>query len=790
MIGVVCAAHAVAADQDAAEGPPANTGATVEEIVVTAQRREEKLSRTPISITAFSQKTMDDLHVENFSDLATVTPGLVIPPSGGHDQDDSDVAIRGIFSGGNAPTTQFYIDETPVAIRTLPGAGPSSSPHPLIFDLERVEVLRGPQGTLFGSSAMGGAIRYITPQPSLTTTSGLAKAEFGYTDGGTPSYEVGAAYGAPLVTGVAGFRVSAWYQSTGGWIDREDPYTGDIVKHNANASDSYVVRPAFTWAPLDGLTITPAVFIQHMHSADPATYWVSGLPNPERSGEYASGAIPEPLTDDMRVYSLALKYDFAKVRFQSDTSYLDRSQQAIDDFTHAAEYIYSGYTTPFVPNVPPSFHDWFADSTFTHAWQQQLRLSSQDDPDSRVSWVGGLYYRHAFQGVEQCLPGSLDPLTQAIAGQNSLEFTGFPNYTLPNGQTCNAYTNFKTVDTSAAAFGEATVRIVGGLKANIGVRVDHTEVKDQRQISAGPLNGLTYAYQLLPDEVATPVTPRAGLSYQIDENDMVYASAAKGYRPGGGNGATSIGNPLCTSSLDALGLTVVPSTFGSDSLWSYEVGAKGSLLDRRLAFEASGFLIHWDNIQTSVFLPSCSEGFTANRGKAVSRGFDLQLSGVIGEHLKAGASVGYTDAFYPNAAYGAPSGGATPLLNAAGDKLPNVLPWTVAANVEYSHDISPLWSGGQSYLRLDYRWLSAANAINPNQANFDPETDPYQNPSYGILNIRLGVIHEGLDLSAYVNNAANSDPRLHYTHDSFGDPLFYAAAIRPRTVGLTAFYRF
>src|ERR1700736_4461358 len=130
---------------------------------------------------------MDDFHIQTFSALASIGPGLIVSPPTAGAQDSSDVAIRGIFSGGNAPTTQFYIDETPVAIRTLPGAGPSSSPRPLIFDLDRVEVLRGPQGTLFGSSAMGGAIRYITSQPNLERASGYAKVEGSYTERGDPS---------------------------------------------------------------------------------------------------------------------------------------------------------------------------------------------------------------------------------------------------------------------------------------------------------------------------------------------------------------------------------------------------------------------------------------------------------------------------------------------------------------------------------------------------------------------------------------------------------------------------
>ena len=252
----------------------------------------------------------------------------------------------------------------------------------------------------------------------------------------------------------------------------------------------------------------------------------------------------------------------------------------------------------------------------------------------------------------------------------------------------------------------------------------------------------------------------------------------------------AIGNPQCTPSLMALGLSTVPASYSSDSLWSYEIGAKDTLFNRRLAIEASAFVIDWSNIQTSVNLPSCAQMFTANRGKAMSRGFDLQVTALITDGLKLGATVGYTDAYYPDAAFGAPAGGVTPLLNAAGDKLANVLPWTAAARVEYSRDISPLWGHARSYIRVDYRWLSAANAINPATAGYDPEVSPYQNQAYGMLNLRLGVVHEGFDVSVYVSDATQSDPLLGYAHDVIGDPMFYGTAIRPLTGGFTGYYRF
>jgi outer membrane receptor protein involved in Fe transport len=736
---------------------------------------------------------MDEMHIQSFADLATIVPGLDSPPPAAVAQGGYDVAIRGIFSGGNAPTTALYIDETPIAIRQLGGAGPSGSFHPDIFDLDRVEVLRGPQGTLFGSSAMGGAIRFITPEPSVTQSSFYTKGEVQFTDRGAPSYAIGVAYGAPIVEGLAGFRLSGWYHSDGGFVDIEDPFTGRITNRNANASSAYTFRPAFTVIPVDGLTITPAVFIQHQHSDEPAEYWLTLLPNPQ-PGKPTSGAqLVQPLWDNITIPSLAVKYEFLGMTLQSDTSYLDRSFHNFDDATRILDYVFSG--SPFPAGVPPSFTINAEQRGGTAAWQQELRLSSPAS-GSRLHWVLGAYYRKAKETLSQLIFPDLSPLTQAIAGQTSDQYFGVPNYVL-NGQVLDSYTNFTATDQQKAIFGELALDVTSRLKATVGVRFEHSVVKDQREVVAGPVNGVAYSNIVLPDQVQNPITPRFGLTYQYTDHDMVYATAAKGYRAGGGNSATSLGNSLCTPSLSALGLSSVPNSFNGDSVWSYEVGAKDTLLDGRLALQTSAFYIKWSDIQTLVNLPSCNENFTTNRGNAVSRGFDLQIAAVPIPSLKLSATVGYTDAYYPNAAYGAPpaSGGPPPLLNGAGDKLSNVLPWTAAAHAEYTLNIGSLWAGARSYIRADYRWLDAMPKGDPNVTGYDPATgttsaNAYANPSYQLLNIRLGVQHEGMDLSVFVNNVTNANPRLSYTHIAPGDPLFYATALRPLTAGLTLVYRY
>jgi iron complex outermembrane receptor protein len=756
------------------------------EITVTAQRRSENIEKVPLSMTALSNNMLEDLHIENFSDLSSLVPGLTLSTPGGSYQSENDIAIRGIFSGGNSPTTAVYIDETPITIRRIDLAAISGSPEPDIFDLDRIEVLRGPQGTLFGSSAMGGAIRFITPQPSLNESSGFAKAEYSYTDRGDPSYGVGLAYGMPIVQDVVGFRVSGWYHVDGGFVDIENPYNGDTVKRNSNTALTYVFRPALTVSPLDGLTITAAAFVQHHHTDAPNTYWATLLPNLESGAHVNGDLLPQPANDHLGVYSLSVKYDMSFAIFQSDTSFLDRQYKDDDDWTHWYPAIFGG--GPF--SIPKGqFSSYETNLISTRAWQQEFRLTSRDS-GSRFGWVAGLFYRHAKQISSQPITSDLTPMTQALFGLTSLEYFGVPNF-IYNGQVLNSYTFFSTLDESKAVFGEINYELLAGLKLNVGVRYEHAVVRDQRQINAGPLLGLTFSDETAPDQVQNPITPRAGLTYQYTDRDMAYITASKGYRSGGSNAADATQNALCLPAAQGYGLSSVPTSYDADSLWSYELGAKDSFFDRRLVTQASVYYVNWTNIQTPLSLNSCAETITVNRGKAISRGFDFQVQALPFEGMKVLANVGYTDAFYPYAAYGGlQDSGLRPLLNAAGDKLREVVPWSASIDAEYSHPIGAIWDSARAYIRADYRWLDSPTKGNPETANYDPDVDPYPNPAYGILNLRLGVVHEGLDISLFVDNATNSDPRLGYSHVVPGDPLYQAQALRPLAFGVTTRYRF
>ena len=272
-------ARSVAEPADAS-AKPANEGLT--EIIVTAQRRDERLQDVPISVSVYNQATMDVQGTRNVTDIARLTPGVTFTPGAiNNNADSSDIAIRGIDSTAGAATTGIYIDDTPIQSRHLSFG--TFNAYPYLFDIDRVEVLRGPQGTLFGSGSEGGTIRFITPEPGLEHYSMYARSEAAYTEHGDPVEEIGLAGGGPIVNDSLGFRASVSFRHEGGYVDRVDWQTGQVSDRNANANTTKTARLALKWAVTDDLTVTPSVYYQSRHIDDTSSWWViqPGTPPPD-----------------------------------------------------------------------------------------------------------------------------------------------------------------------------------------------------------------------------------------------------------------------------------------------------------------------------------------------------------------------------------------------------------------------------------------------------------------------------------------------------------------------------
>src|SRR5262245_30715068 len=228
---------------------------TLEEVVVTARKREEPAKSVPISVAVWTQEAMEVSGIKSMTEIAALTPGVELDVNTGIGDWFTNIIIRGV-AGTHGATTGIFLDDTRVP--TVRGDTYLRS-FPFVFDLGRVEVLRGPQGTLLGEGTEGGAVRFITNQPSVDTFTGLAPTGFSTTKDGEPSYEAGAAAGGPLIPDVLGFRASGWYRSDGGYVDRVDPHTGAIVDPNANRSTIQTARGALLWAPTDSLHVTPSI---------------------------------------------------------------------------------------------------------------------------------------------------------------------------------------------------------------------------------------------------------------------------------------------------------------------------------------------------------------------------------------------------------------------------------------------------------------------------------------------------------------------------------------------------
>ena len=233
----------------------------VDEIVVTATRQSESISKVPVSVTALNSASLEVQGIKSMDDLTRVVPGVSFDKGLGP---VTNISIRGIASQSGASTTGVYINDTPIQSRIMGQGGTYSNAYPVLFDLDRVEVLRGPQGTLFGAGSQGGTVRFITPEPSLTDTHAVAQTELSEIQGGDQSYEAGLAVGTPIVTDMLGTRVSAYFRRDGGYIDRIDPLTGEMLDRNSNWQNSTALRGAITYAPMEGVHITPAIFYQRL----------------------------------------------------------------------------------------------------------------------------------------------------------------------------------------------------------------------------------------------------------------------------------------------------------------------------------------------------------------------------------------------------------------------------------------------------------------------------------------------------------------------------------------------
>lgn len=755
------------------------------DIIVTATRTNERLSRVPISVAAFSQERMDRLGLKDFTSIARQTPGVRIT------EPLNNISVRGIASSAGASTTGVYLDDTPIQIRSF-GIGAANT-LPAVFDLERVEVLRGPQGTLFGAGSEGGTVRFITPRPSLDKYSAYGRSELAFTESGDPTFEAGVAVGGPIVQDVLGFRASGWFRREGGWVDRIDYHDGSTRDKNSNWENTTLLRGALTWQPAEGLTITPSLTYQKRYSNDTDSFWEYWSDPSE--GEFKNGN-PMQLFDRDRYFLPVLKaqLDTGAVSIISNTSYFNRNQTrfydaAIYDLSYVQQQ-----TDSFVPGVEgplllPSgpawdrfgIYDYKSTGEITNRqrnWTQEMRLQS-NTPGSNLSWVVGFFYQHNKQrNVEAMTSLQVDELYR-----NTMDCDFFVCWNgAPEGEGLLDGRYQWIGDTTItekqyAAFGEFTLTVAEKLRLTAGARYAKNEFKFNSR-SAYP----GYDANATGSTSEKPFTPKFSAAYQMTPEHMVYTTVSKGYRIGGANAPLS---PGCLAAIQGLGLPGLPQNIKSDSVWSYELGTKGRM-GSGLRYEASVYQIDWKDIQQRNYLQECGLAYTDNNGKARVRGFDLQGSARLADFFTLEFAVGYTDAKYSVNAYRSPAPGS-PLAVQKGDALDGVVPWTVVIGGTTDFEVG----GHPSYARFNYEYGSRQRDTpvqNSNSAQYDARIPVI--PATHLVRVRAGMTLDGFDVSLFCDNLLNAHPKLSRSHSDRYTDLFTNSSFRPRTMGVTGTYRY
>jgi iron complex outermembrane recepter protein len=741
------------------------------DIIVTANKREERISTVPSSIVALSNDALNDSEVKSITDLANLVPGIEFYGNAGYGSGTlSAITIRGIYSLVGASPTGIYVDDTPIQGR-LNSLSFFGNAYPVSFDVERVEVDRGPQGTLFGAGAEGGALRFVNPTPSLTSTQGFIHSEIAYTQDGSPSYELGAALSAPIIDNELGYHIGLWSREDGGYIDRIDPFNGSVVKSDANSAQSFAVKASLLYVPFDGLKITPSIDAQSIHNQDAQAYYLADS-NPS-SGQFVSGRLLEqPNTDYFYIPSLKLEAGLGATTLTTVTSFFDRKGTLLDDLTTYNGLLFgppTGYGNPLGPAYPASYGDAGPAylSISQRQFSQEVRLAS-NDTTARLRWTAGVFYSHETQIDTQ------DVQSPFLA----VNVFGIP------AQSAIFDSTLESIDTQIAAFGQLDYRLIQGLTVTLGARVSHTNSKFT-QSQTGPLAAAEFPFAG-GGQSQNPVTPKAVLSYQITDEHLIYVSVAKGFREGGANPPI----PL-QSATDPAGcpLSKEPGDYGSDSLWSYEIGTKDAFFDNRLRVNISAFDVDWRQIQQDIYLANCGFGYVANTGSATSRGFDLAAEAAVTADLTLGVSVSYTDAFITSNSY-TPNGSPTFLRGDAIGTPPNALsPWDITNSAKYKF---ALIGSTEGFVRLEDIYRSK----NPGPFNSQIPTSPAYtptipaNPATNLLNGKLGVEWGQWQVSLFVNNLLDRHPELGLYNDIPTSPLYTAYTFRPRTMGLTANVKF
>jgi iron complex outermembrane recepter protein len=718
-------------------GAAAQQSSTVEEIVVTAQRREQSLQDVPISISAFTTDTIEKNMFADVADYITRTPNASFITNGARSR--RQISIRGVtnFLGFvGTSTTGFYVDDFSVAGSTI---------NPPIMDIERIEILRGPQATYFGRNALGGGVSITSRKPEHEFSSSIM-ADYSRFD----TIDLEGVVNIPLVDDKLAARLNLKHSESDGHIENIHPIGG------GNESEYQYAKALIRYTPTDNLTIDTT-----WQWADESVGMREGVPSgvfslfaggvlyagrfPDRDGDGMS----DPFVDTVGFYPENRNRTNFNTPQDVGTSFRNGVIRIDYEMSDLLLTSISGYiNSDFFLNgdIDGSSLDFFNEfrNLERQSVSQEFRLQNTDS--GRLQWnVGALYAKDEGEDWNRTFVGAAQPL-------------GLPDGFLIDREDSTSEADYWAV------FGQADYDLTDRLTVSVGGR--YSEETKRSDITG--FSGVLVTV-LSVEETFDDFSPRFAFTWQANENLTFFGTASKGFKSGG--------------------VQIAPSpdreSFDPETLWNYEVGVKAALFDQRLRLNAALFYMDWEDLQVGFQENLIDEdgnfvlfGGTNNAESATSKGAELALTALLGEKLLVNFSAGYLDAKFDR--FTALIDGQNRILD--GRTIPNAPKWTLAADAEYGFNISPVWEG---YVRGEWTYR---DDIRPTTTSLIYDGFPWEVPSWDFFNLRVGVERDDLSVVAYAENLFDENYYTNAYQKAFAGGLFIEPSYR--TYGLRLTYDF
>jgi len=752
----------------AADAEPADSSG-LQEIIVTANKlNATKVLDVPGSIQAISGDSLQQAGAAGIMSIAGDIPGLSIQDLG---PGDKKYVIRGINSTG-ASTTGVYYGEAVISGSNADDGGGFETDIRL-YDMDRVEVLRGPQGTLYGASSMSGTIRFIPKAPDLNNLGGYLTMEGSETSHGSGNYNFNGAVNLPIIDGVLSLRMVGWKLYDSGYVNQTRVGTGVFKQvgnqqvevpavgflKGVNDDDVGGGRAILRYQPFEDLTID-ANYTSQTETSNGSSRWTPPGVTAFNGGPIApvqgcdlcnTDVTQSPWTDNLKVFGLTVNYKTPYGTVTGTTNQFNRTA----DFNFDSTPILVSFDVPIPAET--------LEPRTRKVNSSEIRYASQ--LDFPVNFVVGGYREHETQhlAVEVITTNGLGLINGPFSSSNADDALNFPGV----GNTFFGRTDDRST-TQYAAFSEATWKVTPDLTAVGGIRY-FTETLNGFQVQTHPFGGFPPGPTLValpdPEESFNKVTWKGNVSYKLSDELLAYTTVSTGFRSGGLN---AVSEPF----------EAIPAAYAPDSLTNFEVGAKGRLLDGRFDYQVDAYFIRWDNIQVQETTADAAFVYQGNAGTAHVKGIEFEFTARPVEYLTASFAGSYQDAFLVKGA-DAFQKLQNPTLGVTGDGIPNVPKYQFSLDLNYTRPISGDWQG---VLATDITYRDSVDAYfasNPFNIRLD---------SYTLVGLRAGLINGPWSVTAFARNLTDKRAQVSAIN-STQDPDALLT-VQPRTIGLTVTRKF